>query len=89
MQRSPLPEMFYGAKRSIFEKAKELRENMTVAEKQLWSRLNASQLNVRFKRQHPIDIFIADFYCHKFKLVVEVDGEYHNDEDQHPCYSSI
>lgn len=74
--------MFYGAKRDIFEKASVLRENMTIAEKQLWSRLNSSQLGVRFKRQHPIDIFIADFYCHQCKLVVEIDGEYHNDEDQ-------
>ena len=89
MQRSSLPEMFYGAKRSIFQNAKELREKMTGAEIQLWSRLNKSQLGVRFKRQHPIDIFIADFYCHKYKLVVEVDGEYHNDEDQHPCYSRV
>ena len=74
--------MFYGAKRDIFEKASVLRENMTIAEKQLWSRLNSSQLGVRFKRQHPIHIFIADFYCHQCKLVVEIDGEYHNDEDQ-------
>ena len=74
--------MFYGAKRSIFQNAKELREKMTGAEMQLWSRLNSSQLGVRFKRQHPIDIFIADFYCHKFKLVVEVDGEYHYDDEQ-------
>ena len=83
MQNKPqLPEMFYGAKRSIFQNAKELRKNMTVAENQLWSRINSSQLGVRFKRQHPIDIFIADFYCHKYKLVVEVDGEYHNDDEQ-------
>ena len=82
MQHSQLPEMFYGAKRDVFKNAKELRENMTEAEKQLWSRLNSSQLGVRFKRQHPIDIFIADFYCHQYKLVVEVDGEYHNDEEQ-------
>ena len=80
MQHTPQPSMFYGAKRDIFEKASVLRENMTIAEKQLWSRLNGSQLGVRFKRQHPIDIFIADFYCHKCKLVVEVDGEYHNEQ---------
>ena len=82
MQRTSLPKMFYNAKRNIFKNASELRKNMTGAEMQLWSRLNKSQLGVRFKRQHPIDIFIADFYCHKYKLVVEVDGEYHNDEDQ-------
>jgi len=80
MQHTPQPAMFYGAKRKIFERAKELRKNMTVAEKQLWNRLNSKQLGVRFKRQHPIDIFIADFYCHQYKLVVEVDGEYHNEQ---------
>ena len=80
MQRTPQPDMFYGAKRDIFQKASVLRENMTVVEKLLWSRLNSSQLGVRFKRQHPIDIFIADFYCHQFKLVIEVDGEYHKEQ---------
>ena len=69
--------MFYGAKRTIFQNACELRKEMTPAEKVLWNRLNKSQLGVRFKAQHPIDIFIADFYCHKCKLIVEVDGEIH------------
>ena len=87
MQRSSLPDMFYGAKRNIFQRAKELRKNMTVTEQLLWRRLNKKQLGVRFKRQHPIDIFIADFYCHQYKLVVEVDGEYH--KEQHPCYSRV
>ena len=77
MQRTDLPDMFYGAKRSIFQSAYELRQNMTIAEKHLWERLNKDQLGVRFKAQHPIDIFIVDFYCHKFRLVVEVDGGIH------------
>ena len=77
MQRTQLPDMFYGAKRAIFQNACELRKEMTPAEKMLWNRLNKSQLGVRFKAQHPIDIFIADFYCHKYKLIVEVDGEIH------------
>jgi len=77
MQRTQLPDMFYGAKRIIFQNACELRKEMTPAEKVLWNRLNKSQLGVRFKAQHPIDIFIADFYCHKYKLIVEVDGEIH------------
>ena len=77
MQRTDLPDMFYGAKRTIFQNAYDLRKDMTPAEKVLWERLNKSQLGVRFKAQHPIDIFIADFYCHKYKLVIEVDGEIH------------
>ena len=82
MQRTEQPAMFYGAKRSIFQNAEVLRKDMTVAEKKLWDRLNKSQLGVRFKAQHPIDIFIADFYCHKFKLIIELDGDYHNQEEQ-------
>ena len=77
MQRTELPDMFYGAKRAIFQNACELRKNMTIAEKHLWERINNNQLGFRFKAQHPIDIFIVDFYCHKFRLVVEVDGEIH------------
>jgi very-short-patch-repair endonuclease len=71
--------MFYGARKSIFLKAIELRNNLTSAEMVLWEQLkNKNLLGVRFKRQHPIDIFIVDFYCHKYKLVIEVDGEIHN-----------
>jgi very-short-patch-repair endonuclease len=70
--------MFYNAKPHIFEKAKMLRKNMTEAEKKLWELLrNKKMLNMRFRPQHPIDIFIADFYCHSLKLVVEVDGGIH------------
>ena len=77
MQRTDLPDMFYGAKRTIFQNAYALRKNMTFAEDKLWARLNKNQLGVRFKAQHPIDIFIVDFFCFKYRLVVEVDGEIH------------
>ncbi len=71
--------MFYSAKPITFERAKELRENPTKAERSLLSVLCKNQmLGLRFKHQHPISIFIADFYCHKLKLVIEVDGEIHN-----------
>jgi very-short-patch-repair endonuclease len=82
MQQTQLPDMFYGAKRMIFQNACDLRKDMTLAEKVLWNRLNKSQLGVRFKAQHPIDIFIADFYCHKFKLIIEVDGEIHESQKE-------
>lgn len=71
--------MFYGAKSEIFEAARILRDNMTEAEKVLWFSLQKNKiLGLRFKSQHPIDKFIADFYCHRLKLVIEVDGEIHN-----------
>ena len=72
--------MFYGAKPIIFERAKELRENMTRAELKLWERLKNNQLGgFRFKAQHPIDKFIVDFYCHKARLIIEVDGDIHKE----------
>ncbi len=37
---------------------------------------------MKFRRQHPISRFIADFYCHQAKLIVEVDGGYHDDPEQ-------
>ena len=71
--------MFYGAKPPIFEKAKMLRGKLTIAEKLLWDKLQNKQLTgFKFRSQHPIDIFIADFYCHQLKLVIEVDGGVHN-----------
>jgi len=74
--------MFYGAKPIIFERAKALRQNLTKAEKALWDILRKKQmLGLRFKQQHPISIFIADFYCHAIKLVIEVDGNIHNTEE--------
>ena len=75
--------MFYGAKPEIFEKAATLRNNMTAAEKILWNKLKDRNLfPFKFRRQHPIDIFVVDFYCHNAKLVVELDGKYHLKKDQ-------
>jgi len=75
--------MFYNAKPHIFEKAKSLRNNMTNSELTLWEKLKGKQmLGLRFRPQHPIDIFIADFYCHPLKLVIEVDGGIHKTSDQ-------
>jgi len=71
-------DMYYGASTEILEKAKILRKSETNAEKILWERLRNKQvLGLKFRRQHPIDIFIVDFYCHQIKLVVEVDGKIH------------
>jgi very-short-patch-repair endonuclease len=75
--------MFYNAKPHIFEKAKMLRKNMTKAELKLWEKLKGKKmLGLRFRPQHPIDIFIADFYCHPLKLILEVDGGIHKSKEQ-------
>jgi very-short-patch-repair endonuclease len=70
--------MFYGASRNTFQNASALRKNMTLAEKVLWKELSdRKKFKAKFRRQHPIDIFIVDFYCHEFKLAIEIDGEIH------------
>ena len=57
--------------------AKNLRRNATPQEQHLWYDF-LSKYKVRFQRQKAIDDFIADFYCHKAKLVVEIDGIQHS-----------
>jgi Uncharacterized protein conserved in bacteria len=75
--------MFYGSNARTFKFAQKLRKGMTDAEKILWSRLSNKRLHgYRFKRQHPIQNFIADFYCHKAKLIIEVDGRIHEQPQQ-------
>jgi cyclase len=69
--------MFHKASPLIFERAAALRERMTGAENVLWEHLNNKRLGVKFRRQHPLANYIVDFYCHKFKLVIEVDGGIH------------
>ena len=76
--------MYFGAKPSMFKLAKQLRKDETEAEKVLWARLNKNQIQgLQFRRQHPINIFIADFYCVKIKLVIEVDGNIHDIPEYH------
>lgn len=60
------------------ERAKELRREMTPAEKLLWHEIRANKLGVRFRRQQVIQGFIVDFYCHRAGLVIEVDGDIHD-----------
>ena len=53
---------------------------MTVTEKIIWDRVCKNQLGVRIRRQHPVWKFIADFYCHEVKLIIEIDGEFIYDQ---------
>ena len=71
--------MFLGADATIFQNAKALRNAMTPAEDLLWQLLKNNQLGEKFRRQHPIGIYVADFYCHKHQLIIELDGGIHND----------
>lgn len=71
--------MFEGASHLIFANAKNLRKNMTEAEKALWIHLKTGINGLKFRRQHPIGVYVADFYCYKAKLIIEIDGGIHND----------
>lgn len=63
------------------ERSKELRREMTPAERILWQQLRRNQLNgLHFRRQQIIDGFIADFYCHAAGLVIELDGGIHQQQ---------
>jgi very-short-patch-repair endonuclease len=75
--------MWKGASPRIFANAQKLRENATEAEEFLWLALRENQLEgYKFRRQHPLSKYIADFYCHKLKLVIEIDGGYHQTKEQ-------
>lgn len=66
------------------KRAKELRRNMTSAEKILWEHLRAKRFNnLKFRRQQIIEGFIVDFYCHSLGLIIEVDGEVHNKQKEY------
>ncbi len=73
--------MFYGAGPLIFELAKKLRNNVTPTEMILWGRLKEHFPMSKFRRQHPVSIYIVDFYCHAEKLVIEIDGSIHDLEE--------
>ena len=63
---------------SAFYHAKELRRNLTPAERKLWARLRGNQLSgLSFRRQHALGQFIVDFCCPECKMTVELDGRAH------------
>ncbi|MBE9489397.1 MAG: endonuclease domain-containing protein [Bacteroidetes bacterium] len=70
--------MHVGATPEIFKNAAKLRLNMTEPEIILWEQLKMKPLGFKFRRQHPIHKYILDFYCHKKRLSIEIDGGYHN-----------
>ena len=69
-------------KPAILERARELRHAQTAAEGTLWRALRDRSLGYKFRRQHPIDRFIVDFYCAEARLCIEIDGDSHLEPDQ-------
>jgi chorismate synthase len=67
----------------LSEFAKQNRKNSTEAEDKLWEEVRNRKINnCKFRRQHPIQGFIPDFVCLEKKLIVEIDGDYHNEDEQ-------
>ena len=64
------------------ERAKALRETMSPPEIALWMVLRERPSGLKFRKQHPSGPFVADFYCHAARLVVEVDGGAHDCDDR-------
>ena len=63
--------------------ARNLRNDSTLAEVLLWNQLKQRQMSgYRFLRQRPIGNYIVDFFCHKLKLVIEIDGESHTEKKE-------
>jgi very-short-patch-repair endonuclease len=73
MKTSDLPIPAKGGR----QRARNLRNNMTKAEWKLWGYIRNKQLDIRFRRQHPIDNYIVDFIALKTGLIIERDGAQH------------
>jgi len=68
--------------RGLAARARKLRSAMTRGEVILWTRLRRKQLGVGFRRQRPVGNYIADFYCPKLRLVIEVHGASHDEKSE-------
>ena len=72
-----------------YQRARELRHSTTPAESILWSRLRGNQLGgVSFRRQHAIGPFVVDFCAPRFRLVIELDGSVHHEQQDYDAQRS-
>ena len=81
-----MPNQYPSTSRHAIHRARRLRRDSTTAERIVWEMIRAGRVGgLKFRRQHPIGPFFADFYCHDRKLVIELDGSSHDgheDEDR-------
>jgi len=67
---------------NLKQRSRQLRNNMTDAERRLWAKIRMKQLKgYHFYRQKPIGDYIVDFFCPRAKLVIEVDGSQHSSDE--------
>ncbi len=70
--------------RYVTNLSRKFRNNMTECEKMLWEKISRKQLNgLKFRRQFPVGRYIADFYNHDKRLIIEVDGSVHNEQKEY------
>ena len=65
----------------LLDRRRKLRKNQTPQEEKLWWYLKDKRLGVKFRRQHSIGRYILDFYCTEKKLIIELDGKIHEEEE--------
>ncbi|WP_395944961.1 endonuclease domain-containing protein [Brevundimonas sp.] len=75
------------AKSGAVSRARILRRALTPPEARLWIRLRRRALGeLKFRRQHPVGVYVLDFYCPEAKLAVEIDGESHAERAEHDAH---
>lgn len=75
--------------KNLKEYARQNRKNPTIAEQKIWKILRREQFaSLKFTRQKPLERFIADFYCPKLLLVIEIDGESHTRQEKYDSLRS-
>jgi very-short-patch-repair endonuclease len=67
----------------ITRRAREMRHEPSPAERVLWFHLRGGKTGFKFRRQHPVGWFIADFYCAQSRLIVELDGPSHDHSEDY------
>jgi very-short-patch-repair endonuclease len=78
LRKTRNPDYFFNADQETVRLAKQLRKIMTGPEKILWEKLrNRKICRFKFRRQHPVWIYIADFYCPELMIAIEIDGPIH------------
>ena len=70
-------------KSTLKQRARDLRKNSTDAERHLWYYLRANRFGFKFKRQVPIGTYIVDFVCFEKRLIIELDGGQHMDNQMY------
>jgi len=75
--------IYFGAGPEILRIAGDLRKSMTPAERLLWKEIRNRKINgFSFRRQHPVKDFVVDFFCYHAMLIIEIDGDVHDDAYQ-------